>query len=120
MADRNNRGKQGEDAACRYLKKAGCRILDRNVRCRFGEIDIIAQDGEYLCFVEVKTRSANAIARPLEFVDARKQQRIRTTAQWYLQSHPGDRQPRFDVVEIIIEPGEKFLVRAIQRIPNAF
>ena len=120
MAQHNQRGKDGEDAACRYFKRKGYRIVARNVHSRFGEIDIIAEDGAYLCFVEVKTRAPDAIARPAEFVDSKKQQKLRLTAQLYLQEHPFALQPRFDVVEVIAEHSGRFRVRELRHIPNAF
>ena len=73
--------------------------------CRFGEIDLIAENGTYLAFVEVKLRKDDRVAQAREFVDRRKQDRIRTSAQFYLAENPTGLQPRFDVVEIYAPEG---------------
>ena len=70
------RGKKGEDLACRYLKEQGYRILDRNVRYKMGEIDVVALDGDHICFVEVKARTRTDYGMPRDAVDARKQQKL--------------------------------------------
>lgn len=98
-----NRRKQGavyEKKAQEYLTEKGYQILECNFRNRSGEIDIIAKDGEYLCFIEVKYRTSNTFGNPLEAVDFRKQNQIRRTAQYYLMKHRlNDRMPcRFDVI----------------------
>ena len=74
-------------------------------QCRFGEIDLIAENGKYISFAEVKLRRDDRVAQAREFVDRRKQERIRTTAQLYLAQHPSQLQPRFDVVEIYAPEG---------------
>ncbi len=112
----NRRGMEGEDAARRYLEKKGYRVVSANYRTRFGEIDIIARTAQYIVFVEVKTRSTGAIARPMEFVDAPKQKRIQKTAMLYLAGHPTGLQPRFDVVEVFLE-GDQTKIRHLE---NAF
>ncbi len=73
-----------EQRAAEYLKGKGMSILEMNFRNRGGEIDIIAMDGEYICFVEVKYRTTNQYGSPLEAVDYRKQQQIRKVALYYL------------------------------------
>lgn len=78
------KGDIGEKFTERYLKKNGYKILERNYRQKCGEIDIIAQKGEYIIFTEVKTRAANFIARPYEAVDRRKISRIRKPPQCIL------------------------------------
>lgn len=83
-------GVLGETYAAAYLEVKGCRILERNFHSRFGEIDIIAETGNYLCFVEVKTRGPRAIAEPAEFVTPAKQRKIRLTADYYLVTAAGD------------------------------
>lgn len=93
-------GAWGEQAARTYLEQKGCRTLEMNFRTRFGEIDIIAADGPYIVFVEVKTRKSDRFAPARAFVTPIKQQRLRTTAELWLQRHPTDQQPRFDVVEV--------------------
>lgn len=112
----NRKGEAGEAAARKFLEKKGYRVVTVNYRSRFGEIDIIATTPQYIVFVEVKTRSPGAIARPMEFVVRPKQRRIWKTAMLYLASHPTELQPRFDVVEIMAE-GKK---NAIRHLENAF
>ncbi|MEE1353615.1 MAG: YraN family protein [Acutalibacteraceae bacterium] len=100
----NERGASGEAAACRFLLAEGYTILERNFRCRFGEIDIIAEKGNYLCFEEVKTRGPRAIAAPAEWVTVEKQKKILRTAEIYLagrgRRYRGRCQPRFDCIEV--------------------
>ena len=93
-------GRWGEALAADYLTKKGYTILAAGWRCRFGEIDLIAADKRYLCFVEVKLRKSAAYGRAGEFVDRRKQEKLRTTAELYLAENPTTLQPRFDVVEV--------------------
>lgn len=95
-------GDQGEALTARYLTERGYAVLARQWRCRFGELDLVARsrDGT-VCFVEVKLRGAGAIGLPREFVDVRKQQRLRKTAAAYLARTGLDDIPaRFDVAEV--------------------
>ena len=111
-------GDRGEDCAARFLEKNGYTILIRNYHSRYGEIDMIAADGSYILFVEVKTRGQNSLGRPAEAVDQRKQKKLMRTAADYLQKHSTDLQPRFDLVEVFLTGG---LAEAeIHHIPNAF
>lgn len=96
----NSSGATGENFAANYLCSHGCEILQRNFHSRFGEIDIIARDAEYLAFVEVKTREESSMVGPLEAVTAAKQRRIIRTALSYLQKYPQNLQPRFDVAAV--------------------
>ena len=95
-------GNQYEALAAEYLQKEGYDIIERNFHCRQGEIDLVARDGEYLCFVEVKYRGTARWGDSLSAVDFRKQQRISRTALYYLARHGyGTETPcRFDVVGI--------------------
>ena len=113
------RGKKGEDLACRYLKEQGYRILDRNVRYKLGEIDIVAQIDDTICFVEVKARTRMDYGMPRDAVDARKQWKLIRCAQLYLKLHPGYAQrysPRMDIVEILYREDGVFA----RHTPNAF
>ena len=112
----NRQGEAGEAAARRYLEKKGYCVVSTNYRSRFGEIDIIATTPQYIVFVEVKTRSAGAIARPMEFVDGPKRRRIQKTAMLYLASYPTALQPRFDVIEVMVD-GKR---SKINHLENAF
>ena len=94
-------GKRGELAVARYLREHGYTVLTANYRCRFGEIDIIAENGQYIIFVEVKTRREGSISSPLEAVTSAKRRKIVRTAQMYLLENPSGLQPRFDVCAVI-------------------
>lgn len=109
-------GLEGEERAAKYLKKHGYSITCKNFQTRFGEIDIIAENKEYIVFVEVKARSEKSIAEPREFVDMRKQRKIIKTAEIYLSENSTEKQPRFDVVEVKRENGKTI----INHIANAF
>lgn len=115
--DQKLTGRRGEAAAAAYLKKKKYKIAGLNYRCRFGEIDVIAENRKYIVFTEVKLRKSAAFAEAKEFVTAAKQRRILTTAQLYLQQHPTEKQPRFDVIEIYGDGGE---IQKINHIENAF
>ena len=96
------RGKAAETQACRFLINHGLVLVDRNYRCRHGEIDLIMRDGRCMVFVEVRYRNKHRFAGGAETVDHRKQSKLTATAMHYLQSHPGAaaRPARFDVVAI--------------------
>ena len=115
--DKKEIGRWGEDQAAKYLRKKRYRIVGRNFSCRFGEIDLIAEDREFIVFVEVKTRKSDAFATAREFVTGAKQERLRATAQLWLQQNPTKKQPRFDVIEVY---GDNGAVAAIEHIENAF
>ncbi|WP_277668287.1 YraN family protein [Caproiciproducens galactitolivorans] len=114
----NASGKTGEDYAARYLEDMGFQITARNYHSRFGEIDIIAENKEFIVFVEVKTRNKNYEVSPLEAVSLGKQKKIGKTAILYLQSNPSDLQPRFDVIGMTTDAGNRIL--SIEHIENAF
>ncbi len=95
-------GKAGEKAALRFIKSHGYKPLVRNFSARGGEVDIIALDGDTICFVEVRTRSSDSFASPEATVGRRKQARIRSAASTYLKKHHmQDRRCRFDLVAIL-------------------
>ena len=118
--DSRLKGRWGEDRAAEFLRDKGYRITDANWQCRFGEIDLIAEDGTCLCFVEVKLRKSAAYGSAAAFVDRRKQDRLRTAAMLYLSRHPTQLQPRFDVIEIYAPQGEKTARPEIIHLENAF
>lgn len=110
-------GKEGEQIAENYLKKKGYRLVERNYRCRGGELDLIALDRRVIVFVEVKTRSDDRFGIPFESVDNRKQRRMIKAALLFLSQHRlHNRDARFDVVGISFE-GQQPVVEHIQ---NAF
>lgn len=113
----NNKGKLWEIEAGNYLRKKKYQLLDVNFTTRFGEIDIIAKNKKYICFIEVKQRNERSIAAPAEFVDAHKQQKIIASAKLYLAKNHLDLQPRFDVLEIYTEDNR---IKSIKHLENAF
>ncbi len=113
----NDTGKLWEIKAADYLRKKKYKILDVNYTTRFGEIDLIAQKKNYLCFVEVKQRDEKSPAQPKEFVDYNKQKRMAATANIYLINHGEGLQPRFDVIEIITS-GKT--IKSLKHLENAF
>lgn len=115
----NASGKIGEDCAAEILLKKGYEIIERNYHSRFGEIDIIAQNSNYIIFVEVKTRDENYSVSPLEAVTVSKQKKLYKTALLYLQSHTSLLQPRFDVIGITTKYGNH-TIKSVEHIENAF
>ena len=111
------KGRTGEAYAAALYEKAGFRILEKNLHCRFGEIDLIAADGETIVFCEVKLREEGSLVSPLEAVTPQKQEKLRLTAQLYLQKHPTSLQPRFDVVAVTALGGR---ITRHEWIQNAF
>jgi len=106
--------------AAAYLQKKKYKLLASGYRCRFGEIDLIVADKTHLVFVEVKLRKNSKFADAMEFVDQRKQNRIRTTAEVYLSQNPTELQPRFDVIEIYAPEGTDTRKPEIHHIEEAF
>jgi putative endonuclease len=107
----------GENAAAGYLESLGWKIRDRNFRTREGEIDIVAEDGQTLCFVEVKTRTSRKFGSPAESVDAEKMRRIAELADEYLAAKgPHEGNSRFDIVEVLFLPGEPRAVRLLKNV----
>lgn len=103
MYKKHEIGKFGEDVATRFLKQKDYKILERNFRCKQGEIDIIAKENNYLVFVEVKTRSNLYFGTPSESVTYSKRQHIIKSAEVYLKiKNLKDILIRFDVVEVYV------------------
>jgi putative endonuclease len=102
MAVKDVLGRFGEDTAAAHLEQAGLVLVERNWRCREGEIDIVALDGDVLVFCEVKTRSSGAFGSPAEAVSWVKLSRLRRLAARWLTEHPGSWVDlRFDVVSVL-------------------
>lgn len=101
MAEHNELGKQGENAAVQYFLRNGYEIVERNWRCERYEIDIIAQNDEYIVFVEVKTRSSNQWGNPEDAVSKGKIKRIVDAADFYLREYDIDLPARFDIISAI-------------------
>lgn len=109
-------GSLGEDISENYLRNLGYRILDKNFRCKCGEIDLIAINKDYICFVEVKTRYGINYGTPAESVTSSKQKKIYKTAQVYiLMKNIIDFNFRFDVIEVLLNSNNNnFLVNHIE------
>jgi len=107
-------GADAEELAARYLQDQGLAIVQRNYRCRAGEIDLVARDGETLVFVEVRLRRSEAFGGARASVDAHKQRRILQAARHYLAGRP-DQRCRCDVVLL-----DRLDRRAIEWIRGAF
>jgi putative endonuclease len=113
-----NLGSTGEEQACAFLKKKGCKILEKNFRAGHAEIDIIARMGKIVLFVEVKTRTSAEFAQPWEAVGYRKRKHLKTAAKLYVQQQPGTGEEyRFDVLSVTIKDGSSAEIEWIQ---NAF
>ena len=113
-------GDWGEALVAAYLRERGYHIDVSKYRCRFGEIDLIAHDGDTLCFVEVKLRVGTEYGLPREFVTKAKQRKLRTTASYYLASHDPDAVCRFDVAEVYTDKDRSASATRITYIENAF
>ena len=124
------RGDFGEDAVQRYLRRKGYRIVARNLHLSHYEIDIIAENRDFLVFVEVKSRTVPYLdsngespfaITPAMAVNKEKQRRLLTAARMYLGMHPTNKQPRLDVAEVYLKEKEtSFEVLKIHHIENAF
>lgn len=114
-------GTTGEEIVADYLKKKKYKIIRQNYQCRFGEIDIIAADGEYTVFIEVKTRKDADYGEPSEAVNYFKKKKIIQMAKYYLMTQEKDIDIRFDVIEVFGEFCDgKFVPTRINHIENAF
>ena len=112
-------GRWGEEQAAAFLRRKGYRIVGMNFRCRMGEIDLIAEQGDILVFAEVKLRKNASFAQAREFVTQSKQERIKATAAFWLSGRQSRLQPRFDVIEIYAPRGPEGPVR-LEQIEDAF
>ena len=120
---RKKLGVKGEEIAGRYLKGRGYRIIERNYRNRLGEIDIIAEQGEDLVFIEVKTRTDSSFGTPFESVTVQKQKQLARVALEYLNTQGNhDRPARFDVIGIRLKEAgaDMFHEAEIELLQNAF
>ena len=104
-------GKIGEDEAVKFLKKNKYKIIERNFRTKFGEIDIIAKKGKEISFIEVKTRKTITFGYPEESVDERKLNKIKKVALYYIQKNKIKSHFKFEVLSILIkENGKEFKI----------
>ena len=120
MGRSNLLGAWGEALAAEYLRRKRYELVACGWRCKFGEIDLIVKNKKYLAFVEVKLRKSDRFASAMEYVDRRKQDRIRLTASLYLSQNETKLQPRFDVIEIYAPNGMDTPSPAIIHLEDAF
>ncbi len=103
-------GKQGEARAAAYLEAEGYRLLERNFHCRSGELDLVAEEGDTLVFVEVKSRSSTFFGLPCESIGAGKRRKLLRAAAYYaLRQNWSGRPQRFDVIEVLRWEGTLYL-----------
>ena len=120
MGRNNLVGAWGEALAAEYLRKRHYKLLAAGYHCRFGEIDLIVENRQYLVFVEVKVRKNENFAQAHEYVNRKKQDKIRVTASMYLSENPTKLQPRFDVIEIYAPDGVNTVHPEINHMEDAF
>lgn len=116
MAQHNDTGKQGEDEAARYLQQKGYEVLERNYRHQHAEIDLVAQKGKLVIFVEVKTRTSVRFGNPEAFVTYTKARLIMKAAEQYIFTKDWQHDVRFDIVAVTVLPDEV----TIQHLEDAF
>ena len=115
MSDNKEIGKLGEDLATKYLETLGYQIIERNFRCKVGEIDIIAKDKDEVVFIEVKSRKILSYGKPGDAVDRIKRKHIYRAAEYYLLIHNGlDIYTRIDVIEVYLNK-EKYRINHIKK-----
>jgi putative endonuclease len=112
----NDLGKQGEDLAIDLCKGKGLKIIEKNYRTSFGEIDIIAKDGDVLVFIEVKARAGDTYGAPFEAVTGRKRQKIWKVAMSYMKRFKKEVPARFDVISVSMNEG----IPSLEYIQDAF
>ena len=116
MAEHNETGRRGEDLATAFLLGKGYSILERNWKSGRKEIDVIAQDGRDIVFIEVKTRTDDTVSPAIDAVDARKRQHILQAAEAYIRMTRLNLSPRFDIITIVgAAPNQQ-----IEHIPDAW
>ena len=107
-------GERGEAVACGFLKEHGYEILEKNYKCKLGEIDAIVRRQGRIAFVEIKTRTSKQFGMPQEAVDLKKQEKIFKVAQWYLKEKKLEKTPvAFDVIAILWKEGQAPEIRLI-------
>ena len=114
MADHNILGKKGEELALRYLKDNGYKILETNWRFKHKEVDIIAREGNEICFIEVKTRSSDKWGSPEESVTVKKRKLLINAARAYVENMDCMCEVRFDVIAVITD-GEQHTIKHIRQ-----
>jgi putative endonuclease len=110
-------GSKGESLAVKFLKTKGYKIISKNYKTSIGEIDIIAQDGETVVFIEVKTRANDSFGYPFEAVHRKKRRKLRNLALLYLKNNGQELPVRFDVLSIMYTEDS---IKEIEHIKDAF
>jgi len=108
------RGERSEQQACNYLLKQGLQLIDKNFRCKQGEIDLIMQDLQTLVIVEVRFRKSKQYGGALESITAKKQSRIIATTQYYILTHKIKSAIRFDVITLSNDTDINWIKNAFQ------
>jgi putative endonuclease len=103
---RRKLGQWGEDQAARYLEAHGCQVVTANWRCTAGEVDLVVREGDWLAFVEVRTRRGRAYGTPEESITAAKLARMAAVAESYVYEHAWEGNWRLDVVAIEVRVGQ--------------
>ena len=117
MDGRRETGRRGEDVAAAFVARLGWRLVERNFRCRAGEIDVVALDGDTVVFVEVRTRAGPGFGTPLESVDGRKQAQVGRVARYFLSARGWHERPaRFDVIGVRLDAAPP----AVEHVRGAF
>jgi putative endonuclease len=114
MAEHNELGKIGEDEAIAYLKSKGYSILYRNWRSGKFELDIIAENEEYLVVVEVKSRKEGYLLHPIDSVGKSKMRNIILAAEKYIFANDVQKETRFDIISVVVQPQGKFCIEHIE------
>ncbi len=118
MKNKKDSGKEGEIFCASYFERLGYKIIDCNYHCRFGEIDVIAENEKSIVFAEVKTRSEGCIAEAREAVTFAKQKKIMLTALDFISKNNTGKQIRFDVFEVLVNKSGR--IYKFRNIENAF
>lgn len=116
MYERHVLGRNGEDEAVKYLEKIGYKIIERNFLCRQGEIDIIALEGDYIVFLEIKSRTSNEYGLPSEAVTEKKLKHMIKAIQYYLYKRNLENENiRIDAIEVYVQ-NNKYNINHIKQI----
>lgn len=116
MHPKDQLGRDGEDAACKHARGLGMRIVDRNWRCKHGELDIIARDGDAYVFIEVKTRRGTAYGHPFAAITRHKVRRLRQLCGLWMAAHDVRGPMRMDAVAVHAPPGQPMRVEYLRGI----
>ena len=116
MPNHRLQGRKAEDVACGFLQRNGLSLIERNYRCRYGEIDLIMQDDDTLVFVEVRYRNSNKFGDAAESVDGNKRRKLVFTANHYLQNTTFKQATRFDVIALAPDQSPQWICNAFMEI----